>query len=721
MHRTIARAGRDSLVGPAGRRRRVRAVLAAAACTATLVVAPGAAGAFAAPVRPTPSGAGSPDGTGIPGWASNATKTGPLAPTSGVSLAVVLNGHNDANAEATATAISSPTSAGYRKFITAATYRQRYAATTAEAAAVTNWLRGAGFTVSSAPANHLWIRVTGTAATVRKAFGTTLDGYTMNGQKLHAPATPASVPAAVRPYVAGIAGLSSSMRFNRPKGNPGDRGDLPGNTVVSSSGGSGRGSVSPGHLGSAPPPAVFVNAPPCSAYYGQKLATTTPRAFGAIQPYVPCGYVPAQLRGAYGLDKLKVTGSGVRVAVLDAYASPTATKDVNTYATKHGGKAFRKGQFTQVTPKKYRYGYSDKVNGDKCGEQGWYGEQTLDLEAVHGIAPGAKVVYVAAASCNDPDLLEGLNTVVDDERADIVSNSWGEAGEPDPVADAALLKAYKKVFIQAACEGIGVFFSSGDNGDETNGNAKGTPTADFPASSPWVTAVGGTSLAVGAKNDYQFEAGWGTGTSTLSKGAWSPAPSGAYLYGGGGGPSHVFKQPSYQRHVVPDSDAQKLGGDAARVVPDIAAVGDPQTGMLIGQTQTFPDKSARYSEYRIGGTSLAAPVTAAIVALADQATGRHGFATPAIYDLAGTRAVHDVVPVKDRGLVRVNFTNSVDAKNGTQIILRTFQQYGTLGTREGYDNVTGVGTPNGYLFVYGLGQSGDRAEAYAASRSGLRG
>jgi len=200
------------------------------------------------------------------------------------------------------------------------------------------------------------------------------------------------------------------------------------------------------------------------------------------------------------------------------------------------------------------------------------------------MAPGAKVLYVGAASCLDNDILNAVNDIVDGHQADIISNSYGDLGEHvDPVE----VRAETAVYIQAALEGIGVFFSSGDNGDEVD--VTGTRQADFPASDPWVTAVGGTSLGVGRANNYLFETGWGTTRSAITDKAWDPALPGAHIYGAGGGTSQVFAQPSYQRGVVPDEIANYFQTGPGRAVPDIAAVGDPTTGMLVGQTQTFPD------------------------------------------------------------------------------------------------------------------------------------
>jgi subtilase family serine protease len=692
-----------------GRRRRTVAG-AALVCATVLATVTGIGAAMADPQTNAAPAAGSE----TPPWASRATRNGPLPADTKIRLNVVLAGHDEAGAEAAALAISSPGSRDYGHHLSGTAYRTRYAATDAEVAAVTGWLKSAGFTIGTVPGNRLWVPVTGTAANAQKAFGTGLDSWTLEGRPMHAPTGTVTLPAAVKPLVTGVAGLTTSARTNQPLADPGDAGDLAKLRVVRGSGAARRAAAPAGTA--APPSPAFVNAPPCSTYWAQKLATTAPPAYGQTQPYAPCGYTPAQLRGAYGVSGIGVTGAGVTVAVTDAYNSPTILADANTYARRHGDKPFAPGQFREIKPSFYQYGYGDTENGDLCGEQGWYGEETLDVEAVHAMAPAAKVLYVGAASCADTDLLDALNTVVDGHKADIITNSWGDTGEPD---DAALLNAYKRVFIQAALTGIGVFFSSGDNGDEV-ANTEGTRTVDFPASSPWVTSVGGTSLGVGARNNYLFEEAWGTGRSVLTAGAWTPPPPGTYQYGGGGGVSRTFPQPWYQKGVVPSSISRYFGGAPGRAVPDIAAVGDPNTGMLVGQTQTFPDGSARYSEYRIGGTSLASPVTAGIEALADQAAGEpHGFANPAIYELNGTRAVHDVTLLpQPKGVVRVDYVNGVDASEGTTTTLRSFQQLGTLKSIKGYDDTTGVGTPNGFLYVYGLGQTNSRAITYAQRHAG---
>jgi subtilase family serine protease len=540
---------------------------------------------------------------------------------------------------------------------------------------------------------------------MQKAFGTSLKKYTVDGQSIRAAASAPTVPSALQGKVIALSGLASISQLMVPTHEDGAK--VKGSTARLTTAATKAKNAS----AAAPPPDAFVNAPPCSTYFGQKIATNVPKAYGSYQPYAPCGYVPDQLQGAYGLSSSLakgLDGRGVTVAITDAYAAPTILSDANTYAVKHGQKAFRSGQFSQVVPSSYRLGYDDTVNGDLCGEQGWYGEETLDVEAVHAVAPGAKIKYVASESCDNGDFLATLNKVIDGHLADIVTNSWGGTDESNgsPELDAA----YQQAFSQAVAQGIGFYFSSGDSGDgSTPGDPTTTPptpptppTAQAPANSPLVTAVGGTSLAVGKSDQRLFETGWSTARSVLTDGAWTPPPPGTYQYGAGGGTSRIFAQPWYQKGVVPASLSTRYSPQKARVVPDVSAVGDPNTGFLVGETQTFPDGTVKYSEYRIGGTSLASPVFAGIMAIADQAAGhRHGFANPALYRLYDSSALYDPKPVPGMGVVRVDYANSVDASEGLLTSLRSIDvENGTiLRTRKGYDDITGIGSPNGPSFI----------------------
>ena len=198
------------------------------------------------------------------------------------------------------------------------------------------------------------------------------------------------------------------------------------------------------------------------------------------------------------------------------------------------------------------------------------------------------------------------------------------------------------------------------------------------------------------------QTGWETGKSTLTSGAYDPPAPGAFLYGSGGGTSTLFQEPTYQKGVVPDRLANKNPVFPARVVPDISMDGDPNTGFLVGETQKFPKRSGgvEYDEYRIGGTSLSSPLFAGIMALADDLSGSpHGFINPSLYKLAGSNAITDVVH-ENGAVVRVDYVNGVDARDGTVTSVRTFDLPGLqIATTPGYDNTTGLGVPNGVPFL----------------------
>jgi subtilase family serine protease len=384
--------------------------------------------------------------------------------------------------------------------------------------------------------------------------------------------------------------------------------------------------------------------------------------------------------------------------------------DANEYAKVTGDQPFRPGQYTQDLSSTWT-----DTAADECDAQGWYGEETLDVESVHGQAPNANVTYVGAASCTDQDLLSALQLIVNKHLASIVTDSWGE-----PYDTATLIPVYTTVFLAGAVEGIGFFFSSGDSGYESPDEDPGSDQiqVDWPDSSPFVTAVGGTSLAVGPSNNYEWETSWGTLLDPLAANgkSWQFTPPGEYpdYYDGssGGGVSTVFTQPWYQKGVVPNSLATSLptgttSSTPMRVVPDVSALADPSTGILVGQTTLQPNgKTYAFSLSRIGGTSVASPTFAGIEADAQQAAGHVlGFADPAIYQRYGTSAFNDVTdhPLGPGYLaeVRNNYTDP-DTKTGPLITyLRTLGIDGegaaALPAVKGYDDSTGVGSPDYYI------------------------
>ena len=123
------------------------------------------------------------------------------------------------------------------------------------------------------------------------------------------------------------------------------------------------------------------------------------------------------------------------------------------------------------------------------------------MESLHGLATAARIRYVAARSCRQQDLVNALAFIVNRRLASIVSDSWGWGA-----SDFLLQPVANSIFRLGITEGIGFFFSAGDSGYYTAGGIQ----AEFPTSSPWVTSVGGTSLAIGRRGQYRWESSWGT-------------------------------------------------------------------------------------------------------------------------------------------------------------------------------------------------------------------
>ncbi|GAC1383683.1 MAG: S53 family peptidase [Marmoricola sp.] len=561
---------------------------------------------------------------------------------------------------AAALAASTPGSATYRQFLSPAQYHARYDATAQTVGAVKSWLTGAGLKVADVGGYNRYVDVVGDVAGAQRAFSVTMGTYTHDGMTVQAPSGELSAPNAVASSVLGVSGLDTTPMVSAPK------------------------TQKP-----APPSAGFRNAPVCSHWYGDATPQNTPTPDGTVLPlfnsqslpFAPCGYTGPQLRNTYeagntgGLD-----GTGVTVAIVDAYASPTIASDANTYATSVGDPAFTRGQFSQNLPLSFTQGNATKSTHEACNASGWYGEETLDVEAVHAMAPAANVRYYASASCNDADFVAAMARVVDEGKAQIVSDSWGGTGD---ALKAGLQGVYDAVFSQGALEGISFVFSSGDSGDEAA--ALGTPQTDYPASDPLVTAVGGTSTEI-TPDGIRAQTGWQTSKYVLSSDQSAWTLSLAFQYGGGGGFSTNIKEPTYQKNAgITDPN----GG---RAVPDVAMDADPTTGMLVGQTQSFPT-GVQYDTYRIGGTSLASPLFAGMTALKIQASGSGlGLLNPLIY--ADHSGFQDVTGAGvDPGAIRVDYANGVDSSGGYRYSVRTFNGgTTTLSVGPGWDSETGWGS-----------------------------
>ncbi|MHB8241644.1 MAG: S53 family peptidase [Solirubrobacteraceae bacterium] len=625
---------------------------------------------------------------------------------------------NPAGAVALERAVSDPSSSSYRHYLTAAQWESRFSPSKSSVEAVTSWLKSEGIAVEAVTPDRMTVQATASAATVAHAFHTSLGEYRHLGKVVRLSAGALKVPGELASLITGVTGIDQSVA--KPAA-------LTGAQSAKSATSTATPNVAESNASKPiPQPPGFRNAPPCSSYYGKKSDTTDPAygdGFPDPLPYAVCGYVPAQYQGAYGLTKQiagGINGKGVTVAIVDAYVSPTLLSDAEVYSQKNQPKeVLQSGQFSELLAKSFN-------QVELCEASEWYGEQTLDVEAVHATAPGANILYVGAKNCVN-GLYNSVQEVVDGHLADIITNSWGDTGG-DLLDSRSSRRGFDNILLMAAGTGIGVQFSAGDNGDEFT--TLGMTVADYPSSSPYQTSVGGTSLQVGKANTRVGELGWSTSRSVLctttlefyeypgctssTLNTWLPPAPGEYDYGGGGGTSYQYAEPWYQEGVVPAPLAERnsaVTGTLNRVEPDISMDGDPTTGMLVGETQEFPN-GTYYDQYRIGGTSLSSPLFAGVMADADQAAGGAlGFVNPLLYqlDASSSGAFYDIVPGGKQALVRNDYINGINAKEGLLTSVRVLDFEGeevycsgtgnctvqnvALNTAPGFDSMTGIGTP----------------------------
>jgi kumamolisin len=287
-------------------------------------------------------------------------------------------------------------------------------------------------------------------------------------------------------------------------------------------------------------------------------------------------------------------------------------------------------------------GGTNSPTGDSSGPDG---EVELDIEVSGAVAPSAQIAMYFSPN-TDQGFLDALTTAVHDDtlKPAVVSISWGG---PESSWTQQALNAFNSACEDASTIGVTILAASGDDGS-TDGASSGTPTVDFPASSPYVLACGGTKLTL-------------SGTTISSEQAWNElsANEGAT----GGGVSEFFALPSYQQSAnVPKAP----NGFAGRGVPDVAGDADPETGynVLVDGQQTV-----------IGGTSAVAPLWAGLLVRINQSLGKNvGYLNPLLYTSKVEGTLHDI----------------------------TVGNNGTYSAGPGWDACTGLGTPDGAALLTAL-------------------
>jgi subtilase family serine protease len=660
---------------------------AVSAATAALLVAAGQA-ASAAPAN---SSVRVPGNT--PAWVASARNLGPAAGSRQLHLTVWLKLRNESKLRQQLHAQYTKGSAGFHQWLNQAQFDAAYSPTAQQVKSVSNYLSAHGLTVGATADNNFYVEASGSVAQVDKAFHISVNNYSYRGNTYQANNTDPTVSTAGGGNIAFVDGLNSAGGYQPDIRRAAD----------------------------AAPKAALVYDVLCGNMNTTKTLSFTDGTSQSFTGFIPCGYNGDQLQKAYGVDQVVasgIDGSGQTVAITDAYGSPTILQDANAFSAASHLPPLNSSNFQVISP----LGTVNKKESKAQDPLGWQAEVTLDVEAVHSMAPGAKIVLVAAPN-NYSDLDEAVNWVVVHHVANIVTNSWGLSTD---LAAPGKASRDERIFMQAAAEGIGLNFSSGDSGDEVANT--GVKSVDYPASSPWVTAIGGTSLFLNSDNSYNFETGWGNKLDKLASCATSvPDPSTGlkdcttydkstaaslgFQGGAGGGLSYNFTAQPWQSAAIGSDTASGFGTVGThRAVPDVSMLADPYTGMNVYITDlSAGDTSPEIEPY--GGTSLASPLFAGVSALVDQARAMHGqapmgLASQWLYNLPAG-AMRDVTaPPAGAGNPVPGDPNAMAQFYGSRysgtLFNVTFNEDSSLATSGGWDDVTGVGAPYAPGFVAAL-------------------
>jgi subtilase family serine protease len=607
---------------------------------------------------------------------------------------------------------------GKTGFLTGDQVRARYAPSSAEAARVADLLKADGFTVSGFGPNNLFVKAYASVELVESTFQVELHKYDLNGRVFRASSRNATLPPALVPLVAAVSGLSDLAPEPQIA-----------RKAVKATGSAHRPTEAerlapqPLRLSAAPDGLVFSEQ--CfynttSEHFESADGTTTARYRGnrygaaisnsAVGTLPPCGYQPSEIQTAYNLTPLYhegLTGAGTTVAIVDAYGSTTIATDLAAFSQAMG---LPPANLTVL-------GTPTESNFSTDANAGWATETTLDVEWVHAIAPGAKIVLVVAPTNSFSDLFSAEIAAASLPGVVSISNSWSSL-DIQIAGDAEFYNAVDNIFKAIGAAGESIQFSTGDDGNNAISTGGLYTSTGWPSSSPYVTGIGGVSVALDSQKHIAWQSSWGTNiteiadTTALGNPPIDPPFNEGFVFGGTGGASDVYPKPSYQK---------SLPGDR-RLTPDISWVADPYTGVEIIYTG---DAQGDLFIEVIGGTSASCPMFSGLWAIANQnAHHRLGQAAPLLYHLP-TPAITDVVTPDSSH----NVTGTINDPGGTSPVnswelaaplnglptfvsalynspfssrwfVLTFGVDSTLATGTGWDPATGLGTPSGYNFVH---------------------
>ncbi len=624
-------------------------------------------------------------------FARDAANLGQQRPSAPVSGTVWLPLHDRAALDAAVEAMYTPGSPTFHKFLSPEELG-RFAPTAAEIAAVTKELASHRLAAVKVDAKNYSIKFAGQTSDFEAAFHTVVNRYRLHdGTVVNALMSEPTLANEAAPLLRGVTGVAGPAmepfvrrRMNPLTGKPSTAVPLAGVQKPQGAAFSAQCFYQPQtvQLGTPNMPGA-VTASYKGLIYGAPVANT---ASGTM---APCGYAPQDIYKLYRLNTAYgqgYQGQGVTIAIVDGYGSPTLQSDLQDFDTLYNLPAPGSFNVVQTTP---------FTAGDATAAL----ETTLDVEWAHAIAPKANILLVTTPTLNDDDLQTAVLSIVENKLASIISNSYG-ASELSETAQSAAV--WNQILEMAAAEGISANFATGDSGDYAS-MENGQTDVSLPASSPYATAVGGTSLAVSPFNGVDVvQSGWGDNAAVLAANGsvFDPPLFQGFQSGSGGGTSQFFPLPSYEA---------SLGG-TGRKLPDVSALADPMTGAEI----VFTQNGTTYIEL-VGGTSLATPIFSGEWALLTQRFGfALGQAAPYIAQGSGTQAVDDMVAPPEAALVTGSITTSAgttsftadslsQSQTGTpyqtamellgngNVALYTFSADSSLAMAPGWDPVTGWG------------------------------
>jgi subtilase family serine protease len=634
-----------------------------------------------------------------PAWASQPfvrIGTAPLPPPGATLLAgaaavksmqltVALQPRDPAALSAYASAVSTAGSPAYRHYLTPSEFRARFAPRRTTLVRVQAQLRRQGLQTTGVMANGLAIRVRGSSAAIEHAFRLSLVRVRLADGRdaVYNSAAPA-VPLSVAPDIQAVIGLSSLAVMQRL--------DITHGQALAA------GAAHGGHT----------RLVPTISGHAAQAATGGPQPCATAADIAPGqgAYTANEIASAYGFSGVYATGDlgqGVTVGVYELESD--APSDIAAYQRCYG-------THTQVS--------YVKVDGG-AGTGPGQGEAALDIEQLIGLAPDAKLLVYQGPNNNSDNPGTGpydtLAAMITQDKVQVITNSWGECEALEGASDA---QAENTLLQEAAVQGQTFVSAAGDSGSEDcwttppGGDPNNSLAVDDPASQPFATAVGGTTLSqIGPP---PAETVWNDDNPDVNYAAF-----GVQQGAGGGGISSLWQMPAFQSGapaalgvINANSSGQPCGlaaGSYCREVPDVSANADPMTAYL----DYWNGNGSAHGEsgwQGTGGTSGAAPLWAALFALADASRAcrgtQIGFADPSLYALAAQS--------------QATYFNEITTGNND--FTPTGNTSGLYPASPGYNMASGLGSPKAAALVPALCQQavsvGDPGAVYTFDHQHVR-